>query len=211
MIAKPTTMNGDPDEPRTDEPVCVDRPVREERAEHDRPPHGTRDGAEEYERHATGAALRREHLGGRSARELDDRACSAEHTEPHRHEHCGGRCTAGSDDAAADRADREAAADHRHAADTVHQPARRPDGHRARGEEDRGAETEDSRDPRHGDERQRAEGCGELEHARVADEPAGEQERVAPDGRCGRDAHPASICRRPTAKAPAPPYEGWRT
>ena len=115
------------------------------------------------------------------------------------------------DDAAADGADREAAADHRHPADAVHEPPGRPDGDRARREEDRRAESENPRDAGDRDERQRAERRRELEHARVADEPAGEQECVPLDRCSDRDAHATSIRSRPSANATAPPCDGWRT
>ena len=75
----------------------------------------------------------------------------------------------------ADRAEHEAAADDRH------RPLRsisRPAGPTAiapEREEDRGAEPEDPLDARDRDERQRAERRCELEHARVANERAGEQ------------------------------------
>ena len=175
--------------------------MREERAEDDRPPHRARDGTEEDERHAARAALRREHLGGGGAGELDDRTRSTEDAQPGSDEHGGLHRAAGGNDAAAHRTGREAAANHGHAPDAVHQPAGGADGDRSRHEEDRGPEPKDPGDAGDGDERQRAQRCGELEHPGVADEPSREQERVALDGRCDRDAHSTSIRFRPEAKA----------
>src|SRR4051794_21083620 len=105
-----------------------------------------------------------------------------------------GRAAAGHDRTPGGPAE-ERGADDEHPPVPVADPPGGADGERARRQEDRGTEPENALDARDGDERQRAERRGELEHPGVADEAAGEQERVAPDVA----PHTMSIRRSPSA------------
>src|SRR5262249_54458476 len=71
--------------------------------------------------------------------------------------------------------------------------------------EDGGAGGEDALDARGGDDRDRSQRHGELDHPRQADEPCREQDRVP--------AYRAHERRRssPCRNAVAPPCDGWRT
>ena len=74
-------MNGMPTEPRATSPCAVERCAKSG-PKTSGPQIAPDDGPEEDERHAARAALRREHLGGRGARELDDRPGRADEREP---------------------------------------------------------------------------------------------------------------------------------
>jgi hypothetical protein len=89
----------------------------------------------------------------------------------------------------------------------------RPAGNTARGardEEDRRSEPENPLDAGHGDERHRRQRDDELDHPGEADHPAREQEGVTPDGVRLHVAIQAQAAARLSAKAAAPPRDGWR-
>src|SRR5262249_5601786 len=192
-------------EPRPGERVRRQRPVREQRPEDQRAEDRAGDGREEHERHAARAPLGREHLGRRRPRQEDDRLRRTAAGEPEEDELPRQGPAAEGCQRRPDDAERVAAADDGHPADAVGEPARWPDGQRPGDEEDRGPEPEDALDAGDGDDRDRPQSNGELDHPRQADEPRREQDRV-PARRAHESKH-SSPCRN----AVAPPCDGWRT
>ena len=142
----------------------------------------------------------------RESRTID--CAGAAQPEPEEDEHARAASAAGGGDERADDAEREAAADHRHPAEPVGEPARRADRERTGDQEHRRPEPEDAVDAGDRDDRDRAERDGELDHPGLADEPEREQERVPPRPSFMRAIRARSAARRTRA---APPWDGCRT